>query len=95
MKAHWQQDQSLIEEYASLERAALDGTLRPVVFIVATTRKFDLIAFEKSLKNSLNGSNLLLSKELIHLFIGHLYGIKLYPLRRLVKTVEHFSKNTL
>jgi len=71
VKAHWQQDQSLIEEYASLERAALDGTLRPVVFIVATTRKFDLIAFEKSLKNSLNGSNLLLSKELIHLFIGH------------------------
>ena len=71
MKSHWQEDASLIDTYSDLEQAALNGSLRPVVFIIATTRKFDLIGFERSLKSSLNSSNLRLCSDLIHLFIGY------------------------
>ena len=46
MKLHWQEDASLIDTYSDLEQAALNGSLRPVVFIIATTRKFDLMALK-------------------------------------------------
>jgi len=71
MKNHWRIDKSLTEIYNKIDNEALDGVLRPIVFIIASNRKFDLKGFEESLNNSLSGSKLTDTTNLLHLFIGH------------------------
>ena len=70
MKNHWRIDKSLTEIYNKIDNEALDGVLRPIVFIIASNRKFDLKGFEESLNNSLSGSKLTDTTNLLHLFIG-------------------------
>ena len=71
MNLSWQNDEALIEIYNEIDNLAFERKLRPIVFIIATNRKFDLTSFEQSLSESLKGSAICNIKGLIHLFVGH------------------------
>ena len=71
MNLSWQNDEALIEVYNEIDNLAFERKLRPIVFIIATNRKFDLMSFEQSLSGSLKGSAICNIEGLIHLFVGH------------------------
>lgn len=71
MNLSWQNDEALIEIYNEIDNLAFERKLRPIVFIIATNRKFDLTSFEQSLSESLKGSAICNIKGLMHLFVGH------------------------
>ena len=77
MNLSWQNDEALIEIYNEIDNLAFERKLRPIVFIIATNRKFDLTSFEQSLSESLKGSAICNIKGLIHLFVD-LYLSNLY-----------------
>ena len=70
MNLYWQNDEALIKVYNGIDNLALEGQLRPIVFIIATNRKFDFTSFEQSLLDSLKSSAICKTKGFIHLFIG-------------------------
>ena len=53
MNLFWQNDEALTKVYNGIDNLALEGQLRPIVFIIATNRKFDFTSFEQSLLDSL------------------------------------------
>ena len=70
MNLYWQNDEALIKVYNGIDNLALEGQLRPIVFIIATNRKFDFTSFQQSLLDSLKSSAICKTKGFIHLFIG-------------------------
>ena len=42
MNLYWQNDEALIKVYNGIDNLALEGQLRPIVFIIATNRNLIL-----------------------------------------------------
>jgi hypothetical protein len=71
MILNWQENSELVEVYQSIDEEAVNYNLRPITFLIATDRNFSYASFIRSLEESLKGSLILETRNLLHLFVAH------------------------
>jgi len=67
----WQKNSELVEVYQSIDEEAVNYNLRPIAFLIATDRNFSYASFIRSLEQSLRGSLILETRNLLYLFVAH------------------------